>query len=178
MHNAEFGDYIGQESCADIESDVNAQPPRNRRISRRMEEVETEHPPPIPWLARTGNRPSHMPWVMKRYYTSDGRLILREEKLRHHEYFQAYRSNGRLVMNLVPLHDVVEEFQEEHQGGGGGEEGVVDGFLGNSGDEDFCDPTVGDSVSKCYTYNSSLGLNTCGGFPAVSSEAFRPPVPI
>jgi hypothetical protein len=48
-----------------------------------------------------------MPWVLKRYYTSDGRLILREEKVRRHEYFRAHRSNGRLTLHLVPLDDEV-----------------------------------------------------------------------
>ena len=67
--------------------------------------MKREFPPPIPSLARTENLPSHMPWVLKRYYTSDGRLILREEKVRHHEYFRAHRSNGRLTLHLVPLDD-------------------------------------------------------------------------
>ncbi|KAJ9167061.1 hypothetical protein P3X46_021740 [Hevea brasiliensis] len=64
-------------------------------------------PPPIPLLARTGNLPSHMPWVLRRFYTDDGRLILREERVKHHEYFQAHRCNGRLTLRLVPLDDEV-----------------------------------------------------------------------
>jgi TATA-binding protein-associated factor Taf7 len=48
-----------------------------------------------------------MPWVLKRYYTNDGRLILRKEKVRHHEYFRAHRCNGRLTLHLVPLDDEV-----------------------------------------------------------------------
>lgn len=66
-----------------------------------------EVPPPIPSLARTENLPSHMPWILKRHYTTDGRLILTEEKVRHHEYFRAHRSNGRLRLQLVPLDDDV-----------------------------------------------------------------------
>ncbi|PQP94920.1 hypothetical protein Pyn_25715 [Prunus yedoensis var. nudiflora] len=59
-----------------------------------------EVPPPIPLLARTENLPSHMPWILKRHYTTDGRLILTEEKVRHHEYFRAHRSNGRKCWNI------------------------------------------------------------------------------
>lgn len=66
-----------------------------------------EVPPPIPLLARTENLPSHMPWILKRHYTTDGRLILTEEKVRHHEYFRAHRSNGRLRLQLVLLDEDV-----------------------------------------------------------------------
>lgn len=48
-----------------------------------------------------------MPWVLRRHYTGDGRLILTEEKVRHHEYFRAHRSNGRLTLHLVPLDGAV-----------------------------------------------------------------------
>ncbi|XP_010520860.1 PREDICTED: prostatic spermine-binding protein-like, partial [Tarenaya hassleriana] len=69
--------------------------------------------PPISGLARTGNHPSHMPWVLTRVYTSDGRLILREEKVRHHEYFRAHRSNGRLTLQLVPLDDDDDDDEDD-----------------------------------------------------------------
>lgn len=49
--------------------------------------------------------PSYVPSVLKREYTSDGRLLLKEEKVRRHEYFQAHRSNGRLTLKLVSLDD-------------------------------------------------------------------------
>ncbi|CDY41493.1 BnaA08g20950D [Brassica napus] len=87
-----FGDYIGTESCFDIleENDVVSAPtkPSNRYRygGRRREEREAraaaarEFPPPIPLLAQTENLLPHMPWVLKRVVTSDGRLILREEK--------------------------------------------------------------------------------------------------
>ncbi|XP_030541469.1 uncharacterized protein LOC115748938 [Rhodamnia argentea] len=116
-----IGDYIGMESCVDIEEPpdpgastdggdfLRAEPERDRgwrwepRGKRRREREEKEYPPPIPLLARTGNLHSHMPWVLRRHYTGDGRLILTEEKVRHHEYFRARRANGRLTLQLVPL---------------------------------------------------------------------------
>ncbi|KAF8088471.1 hypothetical protein N665_0541s0036 [Sinapis alba] len=123
-----FGDYLGTESCFDIlsadeENDVVSVPtkPSNRYRygGRRREEREAraaaarEFPPPIPLLAQTGNLLPHMPWVLKRVVTSDGRLILREEKVRHHEYFRAHRANGRLTLHLVPLDDDVFDLPQE-----------------------------------------------------------------
>lgn len=123
------GDYIGTESCFDVlsadeENDVVSPATetiksRFRYGGRRREEREAraaaarEFPPPIPLLAQTGNLLPHMPWVLKRVVTSDGRLILREEKVRHHEYFRANRSNGRLTLHLVPLDDDVFELPQE-----------------------------------------------------------------
>ncbi|KAL3619749.1 hypothetical protein CASFOL_034661 [Castilleja foliolosa] len=150
MYKSEIGDRIGSESCGNIDSDVNAPPPHNRRRCRRTEAAERDYPPPIPWLARTENRPSHMPFVMKRHYSGDGRLVITEERVSHHEYFQVYRTDDRVVLNIVPLRVADEEEESEDLG-------ITDG-----GDEGPSDPTVG-----CYAYN-----NTCGGF----SAAFRPPL--
>ncbi|KAH0911719.1 hypothetical protein HID58_035040 [Brassica napus] len=116
------GDYIGTESCFDVlsadeENDVvSPQEPLNRFRygGRRREEREAraaaarEFPPSIPLLAQTENLLPHMPWVLKRVVTSDGRLILREEKVRHHE--------------RATLAAVVEETAVESGGmvGGGG----------------------------------------------------------
>ncbi|CAN8291945.1 unnamed protein product [Cochlearia groenlandica] len=127
--SAAAGDYIGTESCFDVlsqEETVDAVSKsksslmsRFRYGGRRREEREAraaaarEFPPPIPSLAQTGNLLPHMPWVLKRVVTSDGRLILREEKVRHHEYFRAHRSNGRLTLHLVPLDDDVFELPQE-----------------------------------------------------------------
>ncbi|XVF39468.1 hypothetical protein PTKIN_Ptkin01aG0037300 [Pterospermum kingtungense] len=121
------GDYIGMESCFDLEMDcvgstntststssstagVCSQSLEKQRCRRRRRRktmmMKREFPPPIPSLAYTENNLScHMPWVLKRYYTNDGRLILREEKVRHHEYLHVHRSNGRLTLHLVPLND-------------------------------------------------------------------------
>ncbi|KAL1216266.1 hypothetical protein V5N11_016885 [Cardamine amara subsp. amara] len=123
------GDYIGTESCFNVlsaneENDVASvvsEPVKSRYRygGRRREEREAraaaarEFPPPIPLLAQTENLLPHMPWVLKRVVTSDGRLILREEKVRHHEYFRAHRSNGRLTLHLVPLDDDVFDLPQE-----------------------------------------------------------------
>ncbi|GMI89623.1 hypothetical protein like AT1G22110 [Hibiscus trionum] len=98
-----IGDYIGMESCFDLS---NNDPPcggggidsiREKREQRcRMTTRKKAIPPPIP---------RHMPWVLKRYYTNDGRLILREEKVRFNEYLRARRSNGRFILDLVPFDD-------------------------------------------------------------------------
>ncbi|CAA3002076.1 Hypothetical predicted protein [Olea europaea subsp. europaea] len=117
MQNPELGDYIGVESCVEMKTDLDTDVAgrniclNNRRLIMRRDTAEKNYPPPIPWLARTANFPSHMPWVMKKYYMSDGRLIIREEKVERHEYFEAHRSNGRLLLNLIPFED---DFLEEH----------------------------------------------------------------
>ncbi|KAL3830475.1 hypothetical protein ACJIZ3_019277 [Penstemon smallii] len=56
-----------------------------------------------------------MPWVMHKHHTSDGRLVITKEKVKRHEYFEAFRSNGRLVLNLVLLNDGENEDEEEEK---------------------------------------------------------------
>ncbi|KAM0972236.1 hypothetical protein ACFX2H_019767 [Malus domestica] len=63
-----------------------------------------EYPPPIPLLVQTRNLTSRMPWSLTRH-CYNGRLVLKGEKVKHQEYFEALRENGRLVINLVHLHD-------------------------------------------------------------------------
>ncbi|XVE60429.1 hypothetical protein DITRI_Ditri05aG0128000 [Diplodiscus trichospermus] len=129
-----IGDYIGMESCYDLDNNqevcggfvgggavvkndnqYSGVCSRGKREQRCRRTVKRDFPPPIPSLARTDNMPSHMSWVLKRYYTSDGRLILREEKVRHQEYFRAHRSNGRLTLHLVPLDDddEIDDIEEQ-----------------------------------------------------------------
>ncbi|XP_030479628.2 uncharacterized protein LOC115696877 [Cannabis sativa] len=118
-----MGDYIGMESCVDVlkegdeeyhdflgcninkEGDDDDDDDDDEQQQRIMvlKKKKLVFPPPIPLLARTQNLPCRMPWVLTRHYTSDGRLILTEEKLPRHEYFRAHRSNGRLTLQLVPL---------------------------------------------------------------------------
>lgn len=86
---------------------------RTRQSEQKERMKEKEYPPPIPLLARTENLHSHMPWVLKRTYTNDGRLIIQEERVRHHEYFRAHRRDGRLTLQLVPLDDEVFELEDE-----------------------------------------------------------------
>lgn len=123
------GDYIGLESCVDLRDNEEELSSGNGgcggvgkhgRRDRSWGTKKKEFPPPIPWLAQTENLLSHMPWVMRRYHTSDGRLIIREEKVKHHEYFRAHRANGRLTLHLVPVGDHFDE--DETPKGGEAEE--------------------------------------------------------
>ncbi|XP_022751001.1 uncharacterized protein LOC111299807 [Durio zibethinus] len=183
-----IGDYIGMESCFDLDkneaicvgdsdvkdsheyySGVCNQSSGQREQCCRRRKMKREFPPPIPSLARTDNLPSHMPWVLKRYYTSDGRLILKEEKVRHHEYFWAHRSNGRLTLHLVPLDDIdeiydIEDHVSDHEEAKE-EEAQVNDFdsnnINNNADDDHksnivetllkenTDPVIEDSMVKC-----------------------------
>jgi hypothetical protein len=118
-----MGDYIGMESGLDLEDNGGAHALsraenesssgaydskcRGKRDQRLAMMKRREFPPPIPLLARTENLSCRMPWVLKRHYTSDGRLVLTEERVRRHEYFRAHRANGRLTLQLVPLDDDV-----------------------------------------------------------------------
>ncbi|CAI9763906.1 unnamed protein product [Fraxinus pennsylvanica] len=61
----------------------------NQRLIMHRDTSDKIYLPSIPWPARTGNFPSPMPWVMKRF-------------------------NGRLVLNLIPFDDdVLEEHAED-----------------------------------------------------------------
>lgn len=111
-----ISDYIGSESCLHLDNNespcgsgggsvVDCSPSRGKREQRFRTIIKREIPPPIPSLARNDNLPCPMPWVLKRYYTSDGRLILKEEKVRFNDYIRAHRSNGRLTLHLVSFND-------------------------------------------------------------------------
>ncbi|CAI8585516.1 unnamed protein product [Vicia faba] len=114
--------YIGNESCIDLETDDNflsninhkslaSSNKKKMRTPIRNREKKREFPPPIPCLAQTQNLASHISYVLKKYYTDEGRLIIKEEKVKHHEYFHASRENGRLTLHLVPLsHDDVDDY--------------------------------------------------------------------
>ncbi|XP_004490368.1 uncharacterized protein [Cicer arietinum] len=130
-YSSNYDDYIGYESCIDLQPENNVvnidhnAPSVDKKIKNiRNKGKNKVFPPPLHFLAQTQNLASHMPWVLKRYYTNEGRLIIKEEKVKHHEYFHAHRENGRLTLQLVPLdHDdydfmrtsAVEEEQEEEQ---------------------------------------------------------------
>ncbi|KAM7262840.1 hypothetical protein ACFE04_000523 [Oxalis oulophora] len=85
-----LGECIGTESCLDLKENLTFDDDVSV-CRRKMAEVR-DYPPPIPLLARTGNQSSHMPWVLKREYRKDGRLVLIEEKVKHHEYFKTKSS--------------------------------------------------------------------------------------
>ncbi|AEE36048.1 putative The fantastic four family protein [Arabidopsis thaliana] len=90
------GGYIGKESCFNAFSDKtgDVKLPCERREEKKTVAREIMSPPMLP---------SHVPSVLKREYTSDGRLLLKEEKVCRNEYFRAHRSNGRLMIQLVSL---------------------------------------------------------------------------
>ncbi|CAA2938102.1 Hypothetical predicted protein [Olea europaea subsp. europaea] len=94
MQNSELGDYIGAESCLEFVKDFNAfMPPVDNGSSGRrrkvVEKEKKEYPPPI------------SPWTMKKFSTSDGRVVIQEVKVKGQEYFEAHKTNGRLILNLV-----------------------------------------------------------------------------
>ncbi|KAF9608206.1 hypothetical protein IFM89_007828 [Coptis chinensis] len=72
--------------------------------SNEKKKMKREFPPPIPLLARTENLLCHMPWVLKRSY-KDGRLVMHEVPVKHHEFFKVHRSNGRLVLRMMYMAD-------------------------------------------------------------------------
>lgn len=163
-----IGDYIGMESCFDLcnnDQICNGGGGDGGGVSRersvkRGQRCKKEFPPPIPSLARTENQQPHMPRVLQRYYTNDGRLILREEKVKHHEYFRAYRSNGRLTLHLIPLdnedNDTDEEEEEEE------EEAKEEDDQGNAVETLIKDNNENEeSMAKC-----SIGDNNDNGIAA------------
>ncbi|KAK2978572.1 hypothetical protein RJ640_006691 [Escallonia rubra] len=168
MQNLDLiGDHIGMESCVDIvyeddTAEVLGQrcgagvKTRRRCWGKRSEKGEKEYPPAIPWLARTENLPSaHMPWVFRRHYTADGRLVITEETVERPEYFRAHRSDGRLTLHLVPLvgDGVLGDRQEmEEDGGGGGSGGEMDGA---DGVEDVVETAVMGG-GKCFEYREGV----------------------
>jgi hypothetical protein len=119
-------DFIGNESCMDLQSENDVfnidhqnalASSKDKKITRclRNKDKKREFPPPIPYLAQTENLASHMRYVLTRYYTNEGRLIIKEEKVKHHEYFHAHRENGRLTLQLVPLDNDDDYFMETNE---------------------------------------------------------------
>ncbi|KAK3021008.1 hypothetical protein RJ639_046038 [Escallonia herrerae] len=120
----------------EIEAEVLGQPcgagvkTRRRWWGKRLEKGKKEYPPAIPWLARTENLPSaHMPWVFRRHYIADGRLVITEKK--------------------VEQHDILGDCQEmEEDGGGGGEMDSGDGV------DDVGTTVMGGG--KCFEYREGV----------------------
>ncbi|KAL9171945.1 hypothetical protein ABFS82_03G013700 [Erythranthe guttata] len=205
MHSAEIGDYIGGESCIDLRTDVADIYPwsgaaaseathRPRRQLRRFvsdDPPEKEYPPPIPLELRTEisyYQPPQMPWVMTRHHTGDGRLVITEEKLSRHEYFETHRSGGRLVINLVALEndgggeeddERWEWPEEEEQCAAGEEEEALLQLLENvevdGGGEDGGGAAAEEEAhEECYNTYNGIGVNSCGGYEvaAAATAAF------
>ncbi|XP_047151455.1 uncharacterized protein LOC124823311 [Vigna umbellata] len=107
-------DYIGTESSMDLQNTDHVVDNHETYKSNRLgngaypmnntrKKENKEFPPPI-----------SLPWELKRYYTSEGRLILKGKKVKHHEYFRAHRANGRLTLHLVNVSfDDCDEYFEE-----------------------------------------------------------------
>ncbi|KAK2659647.1 hypothetical protein Ddye_006180 [Dipteronia dyeriana] len=190
-----IGDYMGMESCVDLmkndefmnlttttmdsDDDDEASKQRQQRWAmekeKKKKKKERDIPPPISLLARTGNLSSHMPFVLKRYYTGDGRLILREERVKHHEYFKAHRSNGHLTLQLVPLdHDDDDSGEEEEVVLQSGDDDDDDcGDKNDNGDENECVGIGGNSSNnKCLDYSSVRMSSSC--FLGVPVPAIKP----
>ncbi|MED6131379.1 hypothetical protein PIB30_008968 [Stylosanthes scabra] len=115
-------DYIGTESCMDLQNDIGKIEVVEKKKKQQLNTVKKmekkrELPPPITLLCGT-TKDTTSSWALKRYHTSDGRLILKEEKVKRQEWFRAHRSNGRLILQLVPLSDddKVEEHDDDEVG--------------------------------------------------------------
>ncbi|KAL7116597.1 hypothetical protein ACP275_03G014200 [Erythranthe tilingii] len=201
MHSPEIGDYIGGESCIDLRTDVADIYPwsgaaaseathRPRRQLRRFvsdDPPEKEYPPPIPLELRTEisyNQPPQMPWVMTRHHTGDGRLVITEEKLNRHEYFETHRSGGRLVINLVALendggdgddHSWEWPEQEEQCAVGEEEEEELLQMLENvevdGGGEGGGTAAEEEAHDECYNTYNGIGVNSCGGYEVAAAAA-------
>jgi hypothetical protein len=109
-------DFIGNESCNDFQSenDIFAlTPSKDKKIITRCfrnKDKKREYPPPISCLAQTENLAFHKRYVLTRYYTDEGRLIIKEEKVKHHEYIHGHRENGRLTLKLVTLENNDDDY--------------------------------------------------------------------
>lgn len=73
-----------------------------RRRSQSFHEPRN-FPPAMPLLAWTGNGNVQMPWVLKRSYTDNGRLVIHEVKVRHHDFFRVSRTDGRLTLHRMHM---------------------------------------------------------------------------
>ncbi|KAM5575846.1 hypothetical protein ABKV19_014673 [Rosa sericea] len=89
-----------------------------KKSTRGSERVKREFPPPIPLLAQTVNLQCRMPWNLTRHY-SNGRLVLKGEKAQYHEYFEAERDSGHLVLKLVPLDNTILTSYDVPESSGG-----------------------------------------------------------
>ncbi|KAL5559203.1 hypothetical protein UlMin_035414 [Ulmus minor] len=136
-------------------------------MDRYRDRRQESYPPPLPSLAQTGNLLARTPWVLTKHYR-DGRLILEGEKLKRHEYFEARRENGRLILNLVSMAETEnendpeafldlkkDEFEEEEEEIGVGEEEIYvsdrSAVIG-SHLENVLNTTLGNNTPKCSTF--------------------------
>lgn len=147
------------------------------RREKKKVKIEREYPPPIPGLAKTENvQSSQMPWVMKRYHTSDGRLIIKEEKVKRFEYFETYRTDGRLMLNLVPLNDdVCDSDDDDDDDVDGGDVIETDGEIDRTAPEENESALVNGGGSAVIGGGGSGGVK-CSSLCSfdVAAPAIRP----
>ncbi|KAL5078569.1 hypothetical protein RYX36_006990 [Vicia faba] len=125
----------------------------------RNRENRREFPPLMPCLAQTQILASHMTYVLKRYYTDMGRLIIKEDKVKHHEYFHAHRENGNKFDEGGPAG--VEDSDAVNQKGSL-EEVNIDGATENINQKDSCLNVnfEGEAVSEDAIVNITLDGTT------------------
>ncbi|XAR48586.1 hypothetical protein NMG60_11031458 [Bertholletia excelsa] len=107
----EMGDYTGAESSIEPRRSEEAAGGGRavehcgRRLSQSLVVArrDKEYLPPITLLDCADHVPVYVPWPLQSYHTSDGRLVMREERVANREYFFADRSNGRFTLRLVAL---------------------------------------------------------------------------
>lgn len=181
------GDHIGMESYVDLRTDFDDvlagdRGPDPRRRAKRVKE-EKEYPPPIPCLARAYRS------VYKRYYTNDGRLVIKEEKANNRMYLRSVTADGRLTLQIVQFNDddvlnsrgisdLLEEREEAPIGDnvdrqcdnddGGGEDG---GDLGSENVQTVANGGGGERLCY-YKYDSLESSGSC--MSAMPMPAIRP----
>ncbi|KAE8716353.1 Detected protein of unknown function [Hibiscus syriacus] len=153
-----IGDYIGMESCFDLGNIEYSYGSDDGRIDCIHDKVEQrcctkkkDIPPPKPY---------RMPWVLKRYYTVDGRLIIRRERVGFNEYLQAHRSNGRLVLDLVPFDYINNDFDDydDREAGANEEDDRVDVFH-NKNDHDKDEENNNNNLVETLHKENEMAVN-------------------
>ncbi|EPS59656.1 hypothetical protein M569_15149 [Genlisea aurea] len=98
----DLDECIGAESTADYRRQPPplAPPPGRRQVTAAPPAREVDMPV-VPIVARDERTPR----AMARFTTEDGRLLIREEPVRNNGYMRVVRTDGRLVVYIVPLDD-------------------------------------------------------------------------
>ncbi|KAF7829902.1 Protein FANTASTIC FOUR like [Senna tora] len=99
----ESGDYVSMSSnVEDLElGEGEASSSKCNRRKRMRRSGKREFPPPITLLRDEGG--NNMPLVFKRETSAEGRLMIRAERVKRHQYLIPHRENGRLRLYINPL---------------------------------------------------------------------------
>lgn len=79
-----------------------------------LQEAAKHFPPPVPLLSQTRS----FTCVLKRSNTGNGRLVIKELKVKHNKFFHACRVDGRLTLQLVNIDEqptCPDGFKEEEE---------------------------------------------------------------